>query len=154
MWLSLLARFWYAPIMLCLFLWGEWWHHEAKDVKKDLDVLTVKVEANGKIAEANAKLKEAEYDKNLSAATAGRDDALKRLQLAKAEANSAGRRVSSNPAAPAGSSKVCFNSPAYDAAFKRFGERLNTVLQGITGLAYQGDAANIDAKALIDAWPK
>ena len=154
MWLSLLARFWYAPIILCLFLWGEWWHHEAKDAKSDLATMKVQVEANGKIAEANAKLKEAEYDKNLSAATAGRDDAYKRVQLAEAAVRAASSRVPYRPITAQASGKQCIDPASIAPAIESFRRTVAESRRQLAGLVAEGDRAQADAKALIDAWPK
>lgn len=62
--LNLLGRFWYLIPMLGLFLWGEWWHHETKDVQKDLAVLQAQfdgfkaqVKSEGEKAKAEAETK-------------------------------------------------------------------------------------------------
>ena len=110
------------------------------------------VEANGKRAQAEAKLKEATNAQAISGALTERDAALVRLR--DSQKRSASRRLSSGPAAPAGSDQICISSTAYNAAFQRFRERLVSSLDGLGSLAVEGDEAQLDAKALIEAWPK
>jgi hypothetical protein len=109
------------------------------------------IEARGKQAEAEKLLQEQKDAQRIASAVSSRDDALGRLRIAQANARS--RTVSSNPTAPTGSSQVCFRSDAYNAAFSNFGAGLNQFLQAASGFAFEGDSANLDAKALIQAWP-
>lgn len=98
--------------------------------------------------------KEKLYATNIANATAGRAYALGELQRLQAAA-SAGRRAStSNPRAAAGSKQVCIDSAAYNAAFQQFGSKLDGFIQAARGFAIEGDSAQIDAKSVIDAWPK
>lgn len=98
--------------------------------------------------------KEKTYATNIANATAGRAYALGELQRLQAAA-SAGRRASTNnPSAAAGSKQVCIDSAAYNAAFQQFGSKLDGFIQAARGLAVEGDSAQIDAKSVIDAWPK
>ena len=158
--LALLRQFWYVPIMLGIFLWGQYWHHETKDVRKDLAVVQAnfdsfkdKTSALGEQAKANKALQEKADEDRIRAANTDRDAALDKLRRAQAAANSAGRGVSSNPVAPAGSRQVCFDAAGYNTAFQQFGAGLNRFIQATSGFAFEGDAAAIDAKALIQAWP-
>ena len=110
------------------------------------------VEANGKRAQAEAKLKETQNAQAISGALTERDAALGRLR--DSQKRSASRRVSKAPAAPAGSDQVCIGSAAYNAAFQRFRERLVSNLDGLGALAVEGDEAQLDAQTLIQAWPR
>ena len=161
MFLTLLLKFWWAPVIGVVFLYGQYWHHETKAVRKDLAVVQAeydgfksKVEALGAQAKENAEKQEKANEDRIRDAKSGRDAALNQLQLAQARAASAGSRgVSNNPVAPAGRSEICISSPAYNAAFQQFGADLTRFLQETGGYAYEGDSANIDASALIQAWP-
>lgn len=108
------------------------------------------VEANGKIAEAKAKEKEVRDAKQIQVAVAQRDVALGRLRDA---TSAASRRLSDSPAAPAGSQNVYLESAAYTAAFREFREQLERSMAEAIRLAAEGDAAQIDAQTLLNAWP-
>jgi hypothetical protein len=45
MWLTLLGRFWYVPVIVALALYGEWWHHEAKDARNEFAVFKAQQQA-------------------------------------------------------------------------------------------------------------
>ena len=159
--LTLLRQFWYVVPIVILFLWGEYEHHAANTARKDLSVLQAqfdgfkdKIEAQGKQAKAEAKLKETQNAQAVTVAVAGRNDALHRLHVVQAAANSASRSLSRSPTAPAGSNQVCFDSAAYNAAFAKYRNRLGIGLDGIRKLAFEGDEAQIDGQALLKAWPK
>lgn len=98
--------------------------------------------------------KEKLYATNIATANAGRTDALQRLQLAQAAANSSRRASANNPTASSASGNVCFSAAAYNAAFKQFGADLDRFIQDARGFAAEGDRAAIDASALIKAWPQ
>lgn len=114
----------------------------------DFEVFRVQVETLGREAERKAHEKEKADAAKIQTAVSERDAA-----LAKLRSNSGSRRVSTNPAAPAGSSQVCFRSDAYSAAFSEFSGSLNRFLGEAYGLAIEGDAAQIDAQTLIKSWP-
>ena len=126
---------------------------DLKAVEAQYDGFKQTVKANGEKAEAEAKLKESQNDQQIDDAITVRDDALAKLRAA-TQANPAGRRLSGSPTAPAGSSQICIDASAYNAAFSRYRERLGGSMEGIRRLVIEGDEAAIDAKALIQAWPK
>ena len=105
------------------------------------------VEAQGKQAQAEAKLKESNNAIQISTAVANRNDALARLRVAQAAASAAASRVPITPAAAKGSDRQCFEPKALSAAVERYRGR-------VLGLVAEGDRAAIDAKTLMDSWPK
>ncbi len=113
-----------------------------------------KTAALGEQARADKLEKEKLYADNIAAANADRSDALNRLSVAQAAANTRSRPSGNNPVAPVGSSKICFDSPTYNAAFRDFGLALDQFIQDARGYAYEGDRAQIDAMALLKAWPQ
>ena len=124
-----------------------------QEIQVQFDRFVNDTKAAGLKAEADKLAKEKEDAKRLDDAVATRNDALKRLLDAQTAARTRFRAVPRNPTAPSGSSKVCFNSGAYNAAFQQFGAGITRFLQDTSGFAYEGDSANLDAKALIQAWP-
>lgn len=129
-------------------------HHyrsELNVTEAQFGAFKAQVEAVGKQAEAAAKLQEVANAAKISSAMSDRDAALARLRGVQANANRS--FVPNNPAAPAGSRQVCFDSKAYSAAFERFGTGLDASLRRITGVAVEGDVAQLDAVTLLKAWP-
>lgn len=130
-------------------------HHYRSEllvVQAQFDAFKQTVEAQGKQAQAEAKLKETINAQAITNATTARDAALDKLRIAQA---SAGRRsLPGAIAAPAGSRSVCFDATAYNAAHAEFLKRFAAGISATIGLAVEGDAANIDAQALIQGWPK
>lgn len=121
-------------------------------VKSEYAAFVSQVAATGHKAEAEKAIKEKTYAQDIHAAVTERDAALARLREFQADSGSS--KLPRSPTAPEGSSQVCFGSEAYNAAFKRFGERYVEGLRGIVELAVEGDSAAIDAQALINSWPK
>jgi len=117
--------------------------------KAEAAAFVAQVEANGKAAEAAAKRKEAQDAKQIQGALSERDAALKRLR----NNNTAARRLSDNAAGSAAGSTVCIPTPAYNAAMGEFGKSLGRFLGETRRYSEEGDAAQIDAVALIKAWP-
>ena len=117
--------------------------------KAEHAAFVAQVKQNGEIAAKAAKLKEAQDAKQIKDAISGRDLALAKLH----NTNPAKRNLSATASAPAGSNEVCLGSAAYNVAMERYRGRLERGMDGITGLAREGDAAQIDAIALIQAWP-
>jgi len=100
---------------------------------------------------ADNKQKELDNAKRIADADDARDAALSKLR----QSTYSGRRASTeNPAAPAGSSKVCYDSKQFDAAFRQFGADLDQFISDARAIVVEGDAANIDAESLIESWPK
>jgi hypothetical protein len=124
-----------------------------KEVQDKWDQETAQLKA----AAADAKITQLEREKGyvtqVSLAVSARDAALAGLRAAQASA--ASRTASgSNPQAPAGSSYVCYDAPAFNAAFQQFGRQLDGFIQATRGIVAEGDAAAIDARSLIQGWPK
>ena len=117
--------------------------------KKEAAAFVAQVEANGKIAEAAAKLKEAQDAKQIKDALTQRDVALAKLR----GHNSSGYRLPTAAIAAGSGSQVCFGADAYHAAMGAFGKSLERFVDDAHGFAEQGDAAQIDAVTLIQAWP-
>lgn len=150
--LLLLRQFWFVIPMIALLIWGEYWHHEVKDVRKDLAVVQAQydgfkktVEAEGREAKAKAdaqiatsQLETANVQNTLTAALADN----KRLQGIAAAARS---RSGYLPPVPAGStnanSAACFDRPKLDAALSGFGT-------AVAGLVAEGT----DATVYRDFW--
>ena len=117
--------------------------------KTEAAAFKAQVKAEGDLAIKQAKAKEAQDAKQIKDALTQRD-----IALAKLRSNSSrSRNLSASATAPAGSQSVCLGSTAYNAALERYRGRLKLSLDGIAGLATEGDAAQIDAAALIQAWP-
>jgi hypothetical protein len=98
----------------------------------------------GEKAAKDAKEKETRYALQTKSAIAARDDALRRLR------ESANRPIGGFVPAdtrPASAGGICYDPPALDAAIRRFAA-------GVQGLIIEGDAASLDAKALIQGWPR
>jgi len=112
-----------------------------KAVKAEYAQYQAGVKAQGELAIKANKAKEAQYAKNIKSAVAGRDAALKRLRDS---AGSSAAPISPKP--PAGSDQLCFDPPAFAAAVEAF-------RSGVQGIVTEGDAAQIDAESLVQAWP-
>jgi hypothetical protein len=110
-----------------------------------LDTFKAQVEAVGQQAIARNKEIERGYKQKMDSAVAGRADALKRLQLAQARAG--GSVLPSNTGAAKDDSRICFDRAKLDGALQRF-------IGEAAGIAQGGDIAVIDARALIQAWPR
>lgn len=142
-----------SVLLLGLMFAVHYYKSERDIVQEKFDGYKALIEAKGKQAEAEKLLKEQQDAKKIADAVTGRDDALKRMQLAQAAANARFRTVPRNPTAPTGSSQVCIGASAYNAAFQQFGADLTRFIQEAGGYAFEGDRSNLDAKALIQAWP-
>ena len=115
-------------------------------VQAQYDGFKQTVEAQGKQAQAEAKLKETQNAQAINVAVTDRDTALSKLRDVQ-QAYSASRRMSLVPAAAQGSSSQCFSPAALTTAVEQY-------RAAVFGLVAEGDRAGIDAKALIQAWPK
>ena len=118
--------------------------------KAEYAAFVAAVKAKGDEQERRSKEKEAADAKQIKDAVSERNVALAKLRKS---ASASRRPLSRSAEAAAGSDKVCFGAPAYNAASGRLRERLERGLGGIQQLASEGDSAQIDAKALIKAWP-
>lgn len=117
--------------------------------KEEHQKFVSQVEANGKLAEQRKKEKEAQDEKRIQDAVSQRDVALKRLR----DNRSASRSLSDNSIASAGNPTVCVPATVYNTAMARFGKDLSGFLEATGRYAERGDEAQIDAQALIQAWP-
>jgi len=111
-------------------------------VKEEYATFQADVRAKGELAEKERIRKEAEYAKSIKTAVSGRADALKRLRD-----STSSRRASLSPIAPAGSDLLCFSATEFDRAIEHYRGR-------VRGVVTEGDAAQIDAKSLLEAWPR
>ena len=114
-------------------------------VQARFDAFTEQVDTLGKAQEAKNKEKESQDAKAIRDAVTGRDIALNSLRN---EINRAsGRPASLTPAAPAGSGDICFDPPAFAAAVERYRGRVRAIVG-------TGEEAQIDARTLLEGWPK
>lgn len=115
-----------------------------KAVQASFDSFVAQTKAIGEVAAKQAKETEAKYAKQAQSAIASRDDALRRLRES---ATSSGRdRVPITPASAPGDSQICFEPAGFAAAVEGFRGR-------VQGIVTEGQAAQIDAQALLGAWP-
>lgn len=119
-------------------------------VKAEYAAFKANVKAAGDEQERRSKEKDAANAKLIKDSVADRDAALAKLRES---ANTRRRELSHAATATGNHSQVCFPTATYNAAVKRYRERLDRGLGGIQPLAVEGDAAAIDAGALINAWP-
>lgn len=138
---------------------GAYFHHQGyidgrKDVQVQFDAYRNEVNAASLSAEKEKTRMEKIYEDRVASADAGRNSALAGLRAAQAAASSGRSASASNPVAPSGSKQVCFDAPAYTAAFQQFGKQLDGFIQGARGLIVEGDSAQIDAQTILNAWPK
>ena len=131
---------------LALVVGGYYLHCE--HVKKEHATFVAKLEAQAEEQLRQNKLKEAANAKQIKDALSERDAALKRLR------NNKPVSLSASPAAPAGSSQVCFGAAGYNAAFSEYRESLGRSLEEIRGIAVECATAQIDNKAWGAAWPR
>lgn len=118
-------------------------------VKKDRTQFIAKLEAQAEAQKLENKRKETENAKRIQDALGERDAALKRLR-------NKPRPVSlSDPTAPASvGSRFSIETSAYNAAMGEFRKSLGAGLAEAQRLATEGDEAAIDAKALLQSWPR
>src|SRR5690349_2470067 len=90
-----------------------------QSLKAEFSLFENRVRAEGEAAEKVARQKEKDYEKRIKTATGERDTALARLRN-----RPPSRKLSSGPEAPAGSETVCFPTATYNAALRRYRERL------------------------------
>lgn len=102
------------------------------------------VSAAGEKAKAEKLTREKGWEDEIKNSNSQRDAALASLRDSERSRRS---RVPITPAATDGGDKICFSQKALSAAVERYRGR-------ILGLVAEGDAAQIDAQALIRAWPR
>lgn len=103
----------------------------------------------GEIALQYAKRKDDDNANRIKTAITDRDTALARLRK-----STLASRVSYVPIAASASSQVCGRASIINGALASFGQAINRRLADAQRDAVEGDAAEVDAKALVDAWPK
>lgn len=142
---QLLLRFWWAIPIAILTATTAYYKHEATYNHEQLITYKATVEALGQAQAQASKQKDAEHAKTIANAVTDRDLALKRLR--ESETNRRSSYLSVVPAAPAGSGAICFEPAGLNAAIDRF-------RGDVAGIAESGTKAQIDARALIQAWPR
>lgn len=141
--LPILGRFWWLPVVIVLSLATLYYKHAYNASEARYVVFEAKVEALGEAAKVAAKKEELKHEQAISAAVAGRDVARKRLR----EQIAGSGRVSLTPQTAPGSDAICFGTAEFAAAVERY-------RAGVRGLVGAGDEAAIDAKTLLEGWPK
>ena len=140
MWLTLLARWWFVPVIAALFLSTTWYRHEAAATKAEYAGFVAKTDAIGKAQEAAAKIKDAENKAKQEKANA--ENARTRTALTTAlnglrHSNPRGVTV---PAAAASSKRpdlACYSRPELVGAVGSF-------VEAVRGLADEGSAGAVD----------
>lgn len=118
--------------------------------RAEFDAFKVKVESKGEAAkEVNKEKEKANEDTRKRVVTRRNAD---RKRLRDTAASGGGMPVS--PATVAADRGVCFDAAGYNAAHERFASGLERLIPQLRGLAIEGDEAGIDARALIDSWPR
>lgn len=112
-----------------------------------LDTFKAQVEAVGQQAIARAKEKELENANRINAAITRRDVELARLRVLVQQTRAGGSVLPSNTGAAKDDNRICFDRTKLDGALQRF-------IGEAAGIAQGGDIAVIDARALIQAWPR
>jgi len=141
---TLLKQFWYVGIILILGLLVAYYHGEYVQAEQNLAVFVRTTEAVGKQAAANNRRREDEWKKKATNAWISRDDARRRLRDAEDSSRS---RPPLTPRLAAGAAEICFEPTVFAGAIERF-------RAGVRGLVREGDAAQIDAASLLEAWPR
>lgn len=150
---GLSPQFWFtlAGAVGVMVLLGAVYHAGGKSARADYRALVERDAGLAAAAQAEKLRLEKQYAQHVTDATRQRDAALSGLQALAASSPSP---TPDNPRAPEGSKQVCFESGAYTAAFQRFGTKLAEFLRGAKGLAFEGDVSTLDARALLEAWPR
>ena len=143
MWLTLLARWWFVPVIAVLFLSTTWYRHEAAATKAEYAGFVAKTDAIGKAQEAAAKIKDAQNVTRMETANAQSVRARRELDGVYATYRQlrdqrAGGSLLPSPAAGTASPAVAsFDRAGIDRALSEFD-------QGVTGLIKRGDEAIAD----------
>lgn len=123
-------------------------------VRAQYDGFKQTVKAQGEAADAKAKLQETQYASQITVANAGRDDAYKRVQLAETAIRTASSRLPYRAISTSANGSSCIDPSTIAPAIEKFRRDVAEVRQQLVGIVANGDEAQADAKALIDAWPK
>lgn len=130
-----------AVVMLALFAWGAWERGSA--AKAELATFTESTKAAGEQAIQRNKGVNDANKKRQAATVASRDTALRCLHN---DACAGRSTVPLVPPAAGGDSTICYRQTALSAAVENY---RTAVQRRVT----EGDAAQIDAKGLLSAWP-
>ena len=131
-------------------------HYERSErmvLQAQFDGFKATVAAQGKQAEAEAKLKEVQYASQITAANAGRDDAYKRVLAAESAIRAASSRVPYRAITASADGSKCIDPSTVAAAIEKFRRDVATVRQRLVGIVASGDEAQADAVSLIKGWP-
>ena len=123
-----------AGILSAMFGWGMWERSGKLSAKAELTVLQV---LHDKVVKDN-KRKEVENDERIKTAAAERDSLHRQLRDNQIRLSTLQRTLTTSR-----SGKVCFREQGFA-----------TALSGITGLLGEGETGIINAKTLLDSWPK
>jgi hypothetical protein len=146
----------YGIVILVVVLaaggWGLYQKHEGRvegrqEVQTKFDKFVNDATAAGLKAKQDAIEKEKQDATQIANAVVTRDAALARMRAAEAAASAARRRVPLTPASAGVGGLICFEQKALSAAVESY-------RGSVRGIAESGDEATVDARALIDAWPK
>lgn len=149
-WLSLLGRFWpyaaIAALSLALYVQGLW----LDAAKSDLVVFTASVEAAGHQAAVYNKGIENGWQDKVKLAEANARIANKSLADWLRKNNTPSGSLPESTGTPKGTDRkgqICFDETSLDGALRRF-------TSGVAGLIGEGQAGVIDARTILEAWPK
>ena len=145
MYLTLLMRFWFLIPIAILTATTAYYKHEATYNHDQLITYKATVDALGQAQAQASRQKDAEHAKTIANAVTDRDLAIKRLR--ESETSRRASYLSVVPDAPASGGGLCFDPSAITAAVERYRQR-------VAGVVAEGDAAQIDARALLQAWPR
>ena len=148
--LALLALAFVFAVMAGLI---HYYRAELLVVQAQFDGFKATVAAQGKQAEAEAKLRETQYANQITVANASRDDAYKRVQLAETAIRAASSRVPYRAIAASADGSKCIDPSAIAPAIEKFRRDVAEVRRQLVGIVASGDEAQADAKTLITAWP-
>ena len=130
---------------------AKYYHGQVSVVQGRFDVFVAQVAAEGEKAKAAELEKEKARETAIKSAVASRNVALAKLRES---ASSPRDPVPAAPAAAPGTDQICFGSAGYTAAFAKFRDVLVASLETARGIALSGDSCQIDARALIEGWPR
>jgi len=142
--IPLLRQAWPYLLIGALTLSTAYYRSQYQQAERNLEVFQTAVEMVGtQAAKRNKEITDA-WKKNAALAWTGRNAALARLR----ESESAGSsRVPLSPPTAPGDSAICFEPAQFAAAVERFRSR-------VSGIVAQGEGSAIDARALLEAWPR
>lgn len=124
------------------------YHNALKMTEAQYEAFQAEVKATGEAAKAKELEKEKIRANAIQKAAFERDTAVADLRRLRDETTrSRSYVVPPSAAAAKDGSRVCFDFKAFDAAIRKFD-------QDVSGIAAAGDEARLNARALIEGWPK